>query len=173
MPRMNFGENKKNIWEEISKDIFSCFAPTNKTLLCHLLKKKSSSKIQLKEEKTKKEYENSKSLQRRKFTSLHYNISSSKTQKIRKRSKSMLPIDHQNQLYQNSKIIRRKSCCGKNFGFETLFQKKTNCLPYTMKYIPKIPIKISYELNSKKMYQRGSISISAIVRTSIIIKTNF
>lgn len=179
MPCFNFSEKTpKKFWEEISKDILSPFAPTNKTLLSHLMSHSNSI-----HKFTKKASFNNKTHKilvdikpnTKNFVSLHENSNVRCNFMPKKRAKSAnnTKINNLENFYRNSTFIRRKSCFGNIFGVETPLQKKTNFLPYKIKHVPSEENTSIITTNKKSLFKRSSLSIVAIVRTSIFLIKSF
>lgn len=164
MPGFNFSEKTpKNFWKEISKDIFSSFAPTNKTLLSHLMNHNKPNHFN----KAPQILDGLKS-KTKNFVSLHEKSNVRSQFIAKKRAKSATNPKNCNleSVYKNSNFIRRKSCFGSIFGIETPLQKKANFLPYKIKYTPTEETTSLTVTNKKSIFKRSSLSIVAIVRTS-------
>lgn len=170
MPGFNFSEKTpKNFWKEVSKDIFSSFTPTNKTLLSHLMNHNKSiyKSNHLNKNPQIQILDNIKS-KTKNFVSLHEKSNVRSKFIAKKRAKSATHPKNCNleNVYKNSNFIRRKSCFGSIFGLETPLQKKTNFIPYKIKYIPTEETTSIAVTNKKSIFKRSSLSIVAIVRTS-------
>ena len=158
MPRINILEKpNKMFWQEISKDIISPFAPSNKTLLLHLARKKSLNIIpQMIPNKIIKPM-------------ISFNQKNSSRIIIKNLRNHSYEIDSFPFEELGGGHIHRKSCNGALFGFESFFQKKANCLPFKFKSHKLFDkIKSSPATQLKLSYKRNSISICAIVKTSKI-----
>lgn len=166
MPKINIQEKSlKFFWNDISKDIISPFAPKNKTLLLHLTHKKSYNPHVTTFTKNDKPILKSPLAQRiRSFISFHETLP--KQFFLKKRTNSFEIISTPLDMIEGLKI-RRKSCNSKIFGFETSFQKKSNSLLFHIKYKPKIRRENSTRVSRTSVMKRGSLSISALVKTSI------
>ena len=161
-PKINFEERRPStFWQDISKDIFSPFAPSNKTLLVHLanlLKKTSNSLTPLKiHPLTEKKPKNIP----QKLKTYHEILTKKKKTSI------SMQIEETPPKFNQFGPIRRRSCHGHLFGFDTPFQKKTNNLAFRKKNL-QIFRKPSTASSRSSFMKRTSISISALVKTSNI-----
>ena len=161
-PKINFEERRPStFWQDISKDIFSPFAPSNKTLLVHLAnlsKKTSNSQTPLKiHPLTEKKQKNIP----KKLKTYHEILTKKKKTSI------SMQIEETPPKFNQFGPIRRRSCHGNLFGFDTPFQRKTNNLAFRKKTLQLRKISTASSRSSGFM-KRTSISISALVKTSNI-----
>lgn len=165
-PKINFEERRPStFWQDISKDIFSPFAPANKTLLVHLAnlsKKASNSQTPLKIHPLT-EKKQPKNIPRKLINNIYHEILTKK-----KKKSISLQIEETPLEFNKFGSIRRRSCHGSLFGLDTPFQKKTNNLAFRKKTIQILRKPSTASSRSSGFMKRNSISISALVKTSDI-----
>ena len=165
LPRINISDKQNNVlWQEISKDIISPFAPSNKTLLLYLAQKftfnnKFAPQPAINQAKNMP------------FLSFHKSKTSIIHRRLKKQKSNSFETLNSNpiELYEGGPM-RRKSCNCKLFGLETPFEKKSNNLTYQIKSHLLRNRQISNNSSKSNFRRRNSISITAIVKTSKLIK---
>lgn len=164
-PKINFEERRPStFWQDISKDIFSPFAPANKTLLVHLAnlsKKTSNSQTPLKIHPLT-EKKKPKNIPKKLINYAYHEI-------LRKKKKKSISMQIEETLPEFNQFgpIRRRSCHGHLFGSDTPFQRKTNNLAFRKKTLH-LRKPSTASSRSSGFMKRTSISISALVKTSNI-----
>jgi len=149
-PKINLYEKTSSFWQDISKDIISPFAPSNKTLLLHLLRKNSENPL-----KNETPFKPQRKIINSGLQKSHV------TPKTRSSFREIISNPLQ---FNEFGQIRRKSCNGNLFGFDTPFQKRTNHLVFQMKKAPLPLVRNSSPASSRS--SKKSISLSALVKTS-------